>query len=152
MTRKTQKQQAWQERRCDLYRLLPAASPQCAACRRRRHQLARLYSFCTKRHLQLCAVCSLSIFATWCSYTAARQRPSSGAFGEARIQVLRLLFLALTLAMALVISNIFQYKCRMMTFDPQTQCLNDQEQHAWFPPFNMQAGQQEIAESLSHIY
>ena len=41
--------------RRDLYRLLPGASPQCAACRRRRHQLARLYSFCTKRHLQLCA-------------------------------------------------------------------------------------------------
>ena len=51
----TLKQQAWQKRRCDLYRLLPGASPQCAACRRRRHQLARLYSFCTQRHLQLCA-------------------------------------------------------------------------------------------------
>ena len=55
MTRKTQKQKVWQERRCDLYRLLPGASPQCAACRRRRHQLARLYSFCTKKQLQLCA-------------------------------------------------------------------------------------------------
>ena len=37
--------------------------------------------------LRVHAVCSLSIFATWCSYTAARQRPSSWAFGEARIQV-----------------------------------------------------------------
>ena len=59
--------------------------------------------------LRVHALCSISIFATWCSYTAARQRPSPGAFGEARIQVFRLLFLALTLT--LIISCIFQYIC-----------------------------------------
>ena len=117
MTRKTQKQKVWQERRCDLYRLLPGASPQRAACRRRRHQLARLYFFLHKKTFATLRVCSLSIFTTWCSYTAARQRPSSGAFGEARIQVFRLLFLALTLTLAFHFWHFLRISIQMWDYD-----------------------------------
>ena len=158
MARKTQKQQAWQERRCDLYRLLPGASPQCAACRRRRHQLARLYSFCTKKQLQLCAS---TLFVRF-QYLrpGARTLPRASDHPQELLEKLEFRFLDFCSfpwpwpwPFIFGISCEFQYKFRIMTFDPQTQCLNDQEQHAWFPlSICRLVSRKQKSRYLSHIY
>ena len=94
-----------------------------------------IYSFCRKRHLQLWAS---KLFVQF-QYL----RPGARTLPRASDQLLEKLDFGFLDFCSLLwpwpwpfifdISCEFQYKCRIMTFDPQTQCLNDQEQHAWFP-------------------